>query len=317
MRFATSAAHVVSDAMPSRYPGADVSAVAESAPEPIMPDSRREAGHLLEQAGLRCPPVAGLEQLARLRGVVEISESPALRTQGMTYPTERGLVIKVSAALPPVRRRFTLAHEIGHTYFFLPESSAGTTRLRHLSALTSLQEEGWCHNFAGDLLMPWVWLKTDMENVDDASIEALLSLAARYEVSVEALLLQLARFRAWPTLAIFCEPRSGGAVVRRVLTFGLVRRSGLARGTSVPRTSSIARAAKQRQLIVGEENWLRPVPARSGQGPVSRAYALESQQVSEGTVLTLVHIAPSDATRSRLAAAMRQESASFLFPAQF
>src|SRR5207249_3547255 len=121
-----------------------------------MPASEHAALALLAAVGATEPPVVSFERIAAERGA-RLFEIAGLHGQGMTYPSHGELVIKVSAGLPQLRRRFTLAHEIGHTYFYemaVDENGAVTARHRVGSGRVDRKEEGWCNNFAGDLLTP-------------------------------------------------------------------------------------------------------------------------------------------------------------------
>lgn len=234
--------------------------------------------------------------MAALRGA-RLIENERLKIQGYTHAAEGDLVIEVCTTLADTRRRFTIAHEIGHTFFFEAFASPGgdTTyrRTRGLDRATA-REEGWCHNFAGDLLVPDVWLREETRMIEDPSIDVLVALAARYRVAIEPLVAQLARYRLWPTMMVFVSARQRGPVVRRVYTAGHGR-THLRRGHPLPDKSAPARAAAAGQAYSEAEDWLAIDRGAND-------YLLECKRVGDD-VLTLVHVEPNERTSARLAEA--------------
>jgi len=101
------------------------------------------------------------------------------------------------------RKRFTLAHELGH--FILNSSPRGVHLDRYtffrsnLSSIGTDIEEKKANRFAAELLMPsdilWEVLSEDMHDLIDAeeeeSLEALKELAKKFEVSVAALTIKI------------------------------------------------------------------------------------------------------------------------------
>ncbi|TNE42434.1 MAG: ImmA/IrrE family metallo-endopeptidase [Alphaproteobacteria bacterium] len=110
-------------------------------------------------------------------------------TSGMIRKDENdggasGYAIYVNARHGPTRRRFTIAHEIGH--FVLHESLIGDGivedalwRSRKLSSKIETQANA----FAADLLMPWHLI----ELAKSRGLTEIEELAVAFEVSVEAM----------------------------------------------------------------------------------------------------------------------------------
>jgi Zn-dependent peptidase ImmA (M78 family) len=124
---------------------------------------------------LPVPVTAIAEDLLGLR----IVERP-LEASGLLYPAERLVVI--NAAESPVRRRFTLAHELGHWVCQCLEGAEAPVFCRHqdvsMTADRALEREA--NVFAADLLMP-------AGAVAELHAEAPQSLADRLAVSGPAL----------------------------------------------------------------------------------------------------------------------------------
>lgn len=73
------------------------------------------ASELVELLGLE-PPIDP-EVIASYQGITRVERVP-LQWAGCLLTTEEGLIIRVRSTDPPQRQRFTVCHEIGHT--FLP-----------------------------------------------------------------------------------------------------------------------------------------------------------------------------------------------------
>lgn len=86
---------------------------------------------------------------------------------------------------PLVRRRFTLAHELGHWVMNLSES----TKLQ----MSASALERWCDEFARELLIPAHWLANSLMQEERPLATALKGLPALYNVSWPAMLIQLSR----------------------------------------------------------------------------------------------------------------------------
>ena len=99
-----------------------------------------------------------------------------------------GFVIETGPG-PQVRRRFTLAHEIGHTIFF---DLNGPMPHRMLSGARPEEEEAFCNMFASELLMPGDWIFSALEKgSDDARYRCppivIQNLAETFQVSRRAM----------------------------------------------------------------------------------------------------------------------------------
>lgn len=101
------------------------------------------------------------------------------------------LVIEYNPSRPHARIRYSIAHEIAHTLF--PDCR---DRVRHRAPREHMEGDEWqlemlCNIAASELLMP---VGSFPELADESlSIDHLISLRSRYEVSAEALLLRFAR----------------------------------------------------------------------------------------------------------------------------
>lgn len=146
---------------------------------------------------MAAPPVTDLAALARLRRVTEIRVDPRLTgLDGFTHVEGDGLVIRVRDT-SSARGRFTVAHEIGHSFFYDLDGARPLARTSF-----GAKEEGWCHVFARCLLMPRLWLEAVTQHIDDPSLMKLFLLADAYRVSPEAMAWRLQDLGTWPTLVL-------------------------------------------------------------------------------------------------------------------
>jgi Zn-dependent peptidase ImmA (M78 family) len=136
----------------------------------------------------KIPPV-NVRALAARRGVISISES-ALNCDGVISVTPSGAYsIEVNRDHPEVRQRFTIAHEIGHTFFFELDGH-GDKRYRVRDSgldrpTRSSTEEQLCNFAAAELLMPYdQFAKLIRETGPTAN--RLRKLARTFNVSLQA-----------------------------------------------------------------------------------------------------------------------------------
>ncbi len=119
-------------------------------------------------------------------------------------PQTKKAIIGVNAAHPENRKRFTVAHELGHYVLHEgrtihvdenPKKLAFRINLRdEKSAKGDDDDEKEANLFAAELLMPAKFLEKDLKgkDIDLLDDEQLVDLAAKYKVSVQALSFRLA-----------------------------------------------------------------------------------------------------------------------------
>ena len=119
-----------------------------------------------------------------------------------TVPVGRsGLRIEFNPSRPPNRVRYSVAHEIAHTFF--PDC---TTHVRNRAAYHEMTGDEWqlealCNIGAAELLMPAGSIHELAAH--GLNLEHLLELRARYAVSTEAMLIRATRMSE-TSIAMFC-----------------------------------------------------------------------------------------------------------------
>lgn len=154
---------------------------------------------ILKECGIDKPPVP----------IERIVDYLSIRLQKAPLPDElSGLlyrqggsekpIIGVNSQHPPVRQRFTIAHEIGHYYLHKKSDvhidRAFSLRFRRKKSYSSMEgDEIEANQFAADLLMPAEFLKRELGNrvIDLADEDILTNLAERYRVSLQAMVYRL------------------------------------------------------------------------------------------------------------------------------
>lgn len=165
---------------------------------------QQQVEKLLKMNKVTSPPVP-IEKIAKTLGL-DIRMAPdheGLSGFLVTDPDNARTIIGVNKGHHPNRRRFTIAHEIGHHVLHENESvhvdETGIFKVALRSAESSSgmdPTEIEANTFAAELLMPEQLLEQDIEECassidlgDDSFIQAL---AKRYEVSVSAMTFRLA-----------------------------------------------------------------------------------------------------------------------------
>lgn len=142
-----------------------------------------EAQKLLTTANMFAPPF-NPDKTAPLRRITSIVYSDSVSSSQLT-PVTGGFMITVKRAVGS-RSVFSLAHEIGHTFFYDTEPS---TPVRLQRDMGSDAEEKLCDIFAAELLMPQQIFRKDALRVFDDKgtwCETLFHLRSLYNVSMRA-----------------------------------------------------------------------------------------------------------------------------------
>jgi hypothetical protein len=125
---------------------------------------------------------------------MEVVEDRGLKPprDGELVPRETGFLVRLRSGLSERRRRFALAHEVCHTFFY----QGGRHEVAILDTIELAAEERICNRFAGALLIPEEPLSYFLQQASRCEphgfLDQLAHISGRFRVSVEAL---IARFR--------------------------------------------------------------------------------------------------------------------------
>jgi hypothetical protein len=212
-----------------RYRAATLHGAAERA------SSQERAGLFIDWNRL---PV-DVECIAALRGMRVVGGMDAQGcAEGKLIPVKGGFLVQLRQSSSATRKRFSMAHELGHALFYRDEGECPRHQIGLLNTEERSAEERICNLFAECLLMPALNLRNELGVVRPDSPCSFLDLlertARKFHVSLHALITRLARVRVEgpPYLIAYQRFREnavrGGDAQLRVDTFtGLGRQMGL------------------------------------------------------------------------------------------
>lgn len=203
-------------------------------------------------AGWSGPPFDMLELADFLK--VSFLPSTDVRDARIVPSGRASFVIEFNPNRPRGRVRYSIAHEIAHTIF--PDCAE---RIRNRALHEEMRGDEWqlellCNIAAAEFLMPLGSLESISE--EDLDINRLLDIRKRYDVSMEALLLRVARVTD-RALAVFAASRSQGSDRYRLDYITGSRSWGvrLRRGLLVPPGSAVTDCIAIGYTAKGDEKW--------------------------------------------------------------
>lgn len=156
--------------------------------------AERAAEELLAISGVREAPV-DVEGIARQLGAKIVHEPLDATISGLLLREDGAKLIAVNSEHHPRRRRFTIAHELGHLQLhpgdYIVDSTVRVNRRDTLSSMASDREEIEANAFAAALLMPSPLVRAALEQIRDSFVSnpsrVVDSLATQFDVSSEAM----------------------------------------------------------------------------------------------------------------------------------
>jgi hypothetical protein len=167
-------------------------------PAPTLAGSIERAANLLRGGlfGHLVPVPVDVDAIAAEHGICITPRSDAGGPEGELVPTGGGFTIYIRGTATRMRRRFSIAHELAHTLFYLDEGIGNRHRVAVLSREETEAEEFICNAVAGALLIPQVNLQRELRRIAVEPWELLYgldSLARKFQVSYPALIRSLER----------------------------------------------------------------------------------------------------------------------------
>lgn len=156
--------------------------------------AEKQAADLLEQFGIRTVPVP-VEEIAVRLGVKIVHESLDNTISGLLLRERGAKLIAVNSDHNPRRRRFTIAHELGHLQMhegdYIVDSTMRVNRRDSSSSTASDRDEIDANAFAAALLMPARMVRDALERLRDSQVSnpsrVIEALAEQFGVSAEAM----------------------------------------------------------------------------------------------------------------------------------
>ena len=173
--------------------------------------ARECAARLRQECGIsdRGPlSLDGLRLVAHHRGIVHVRFNAALASAGLLhYRPGVGFEAAVAHSAGP-RGRYSLAHEIGHTFIAAHVARAPLQALKVspqslLEVESPLLEEHFCETFAEELLLPTNAARSELQSLSriaEASefLSVLERASRRFSLSLRMLLIRAYSARVWP-----------------------------------------------------------------------------------------------------------------------
>jgi Zn-dependent peptidase ImmA (M78 family) len=159
---------------------------------------------LLRKHRISQPPVP-VEKLAKLEGLIICPLPASDEISGAIVRKGAHVVVAVNPSHAPTRRRFTIAHELGHYFLHgdLMEHVDQDFRVSWRDANSS-RAVNWkeieANRFAAKLLMPTAFLKGDLNTLRVIDEKAIQQLAKKYQVSPLAMQIRLTNLGLIPDI---------------------------------------------------------------------------------------------------------------------
>jgi hypothetical protein len=159
-----------------------------------LPDPILTAEKLLAKAGIDAPPV-NLNQITSIWPNLFVVEEELDGTGYLLPVGELGAEILIKKDDSEERKRFTIAHELGHWVLGLTLKR----KIGHFAQPKNVlhaEVERWCDTFASNILMPSSMIRASVPQTDPVlAIVSIAQAASRFKVSEEAFYIRL-----WETL---------------------------------------------------------------------------------------------------------------------
>jgi hypothetical protein len=162
---------------------------------------------MLVALGIERPGQIDLEAIAWAGGAV-VKFRPLDRCEAMIVGAQRRAIITVNSRSIPTRRRFSIAHEIGHWHhhrgriLFCGAADIGNP------SHSALNPETQADQFASDLLLPDFMFQPIAAKMKRVVLSTVRQIAEEFKVSVTATLLKLIESNRFPLLVV-CHNKLG------------------------------------------------------------------------------------------------------------
>jgi O-acetyl-ADP-ribose deacetylase (regulator of RNase III) len=224
--------------------------------DPVATVLEKARGIVLEalESGWSGPPFDILD-LAKRRGIEVSPRGDVLDAR--TIPSEKGkALIEFNPNRPARRVRFSVAHELAHTLF--PDWDR---RVRNRLTHEEMKGDDWqlemlCNLAAAEMLMPIGSLR-DLGK-EDFSVDLLLELRKKFEVSAEAVFLRVAHVTEKPCVVFAASVGEEGAVVRYRVDYALNSKGWsirIASGFQLPKKSVVEECTAIGFTAKRKETW--------------------------------------------------------------
>lgn len=173
----------------------------------------------LEDIGQTSPPF-NPESLFGIRKIISKTEQPLSDNfSGFLRPIKGGFSMKINSKQPSKRKRFTIAHEIGHTFFYDLEPEIPVKPFIKSNSHYWVEED-YVNSIASEILLPKPYLNESFnKNCYPPTLKSIITISNLYQVSHEVVSKQVIRnLRLWDCLYFQCEKNNGGTIQPKLST---------------------------------------------------------------------------------------------------
>ena len=172
-----------------------------------MPAAPMPAETIMQALGIAEPGEIDLEAIAWTQGAI-VNYRPMDGCEATIVGSQRHAVISVNSESQAERRRFSIAHELGHWHFHRGRAlfcdKADIANFEN----NSLDPERQADGFAADLILPNYMLVPRLRKLKRPTLAACREIAAEFSASLTATLLKTTLSNRFP-MAIVCHNRQG------------------------------------------------------------------------------------------------------------
>lgn len=166
-----------------------------------MNERLRPAERILLDLGIENPQDIDLDAIAWTLGAA-VNYRPLDNCEAMIVGSNRRAIISVNSKSIPVRRRFSIAHEIGHWHHHRGRVLFCGARDIDNPAHDALNPENLADQFASDLILPNFMVKPHIVAMKRPTLSAIRDIADEFQASDTATLLKLVDSDQFPILAV-------------------------------------------------------------------------------------------------------------------
>lgn len=166
----------------------------------------KQVHELLFIINAKSPPI-NLNRIAKLRNILKIYwyEDKNSLAEALLSPTQGGFNIKLARGMSYGRKRFSIAHEIAHTFFY--DCNSKSEPRKKIMGISRRDEEDICDIAAAEILMPLSLMEKELSNFDVVDILKILDLSNKFQVSIHAMTKRLYEMGLVKQLIIFLSFR--------------------------------------------------------------------------------------------------------------
>ncbi|MFC4238356.1 ImmA/IrrE family metallo-endopeptidase [Thalassospira xianhensis] len=205
-------------------------------------------------------PSVPLREIAAAIDIVEIREENLSGLEGVMIvdsgKSSGGIIVNINSSRK--RKRFTIAHEIGHYVnpYHLVNSSDGFRCSRSDMSISfanpndrRAKMELEANIFASNILMPTEWVRKYLSTIQGVELSHLIKMADKFDVSKEVAIRRYLNFADEPTAAVF----SKDGVIRYIVTTSKFPRLSVWNGNPIPKDRSDNRKFEEGYISEVEE----------------------------------------------------------------